>query len=131
MNKKMTIILSFLAVIAVVFLSNINKADCCNTYKKISFDEMDDKIKENDNYLIVDVRTLVEYNEGHIENSVLIPDYEIERINDIEPDKNKTIYVYCRSGNRSKTATNKILEMGYTNVYDVGGIIDYNGNIVK
>lgn len=102
-------------------------------YNKISFEEMDKMIINNkiNDYVILDVRTKEEYENGRIKNSVLIPDYEIERVLNEIPDKSKYIFVYCRSGNRSKTATLKMNSMGYKNVYDVGGINTYKGEIVK
>jgi rhodanese-related sulfurtransferase len=101
-------------------------------YKKISFEKMDQMIKEENinDYYILDVRTKEENEEKKIPNSLLIPDYEIEKILDEIPDKEKYIFVYCRSGNRSKTAVLKINNMGYKNVYDVGGIIDYRGEVI-
>ncbi|MDU3352001.1 MAG: rhodanese-like domain-containing protein, partial [Clostridium sp.] len=82
--------------------------------------------------IILDVRSEEEYNSGHIENSILIPiDKLEEEAENILNDKNKKILVYCRSGNRSKKASNILLEKGYTNVYDFGGIKDWPYEIVK
>ncbi|MDY4605229.1 rhodanese-like domain-containing protein [Clostridium tertium] len=81
---------------------------------------------------MLDVRSEEEYNSGHIENSILIPiDKLEEEAENILNDKNKKILVYCRSGNRSKKASNILLEKGYTNVYDFGGIKDWPYEIVK
>ena len=73
-----------------------------------------------------------EFEEGHIPGAVNIPNETIgtEEIEQL-PDKNKTIYVYCQSGNRSKQASKKLAELGYTNVVEFGGIIDYSGEIEK
>ena len=77
-------------------------------------------------YIILDVRTEEEFAEGHIPGAVLIPDYEIgERAQEMLPDKEQLIFVYCRSGNRSKKASAELAEMGYTNVKEFGGIIDW------
>lgn len=87
---------------------------------------------EESSVIILDVRTPEEYKEGHIEGSILIPDYEIlETAEKILTDKNQTILVYCRSGNRSRKAANNLLYLGYQNVYDFGGIIDWPFEIVK
>ncbi len=101
-------------------------------YNKITFEEMDNMIINNklNNYIILDVRTKEEYESGRIKNSILIPDYEIENVLNEIPDKSTYIFVYCRSGNRSKTATLKMNNMGYQNVYDVGGINSYKGEII-
>lgn len=87
---------------------------------------------EKNEVIILDVRSEEEYNSGHIENSILIPiDKLEEEAENILNDKNKKILVYCRSGNRSKKASNILLEKGYTNVYDFGGIKDWPYEIVK
>lgn len=83
-------------------------------------------------YILIDVRRLDEFEEGHIPGAINIPNESIgtEEIAEL-PDKNQTIYVYCRSGNRSKQASQKLVELGYTNVIEFGGIIDYSGKIEK
>ena len=92
-------------------------------YKRISSEDAKNIIDKNPNAIILDTRTEEEYVEGHIENSILIPDYEMEKRASYElPDKNALILIYCRSGNRSKVVANILIEMGYTNVYDFGGI---------
>lgn len=90
-----------------------------------------DEKSQNKVYLI-DVRTPEEYKEGHIKGSILIPLSELnEKIESSVKDKNSEIIVYCRSGNRSKTASYELLELGYKNVYDLGGIIDWPYEIEK
>lgn len=77
-------------------------------------------------YLLLDVRTPEEYNEGNIEGSVLIPVTELEsRLSEIEEYKDKTVLVYCRSGNRSVTASNILIDNGFTNVHNL--LTGYNG----
>lgn len=84
------------------------------------------------NVVILDVRTLDEYNEGHIDKAILIPDTEIkDQAETTLTDKSATILVYCRSGRRSALASATLVELGYTNVYDFGGIIDWTYEIVK
>ena len=81
---------------------------------------------------IVDVRTEAEYQEGHIENAILVPNESIGEVPpDALPDKEATLLVYCRSGRRSKEASEKLLALGYQNVYDFGGITDWPYDIVK
>ena len=83
-------------------------------------------------YIILDVRTAEEYSEGHIPNAINIPNESIgtEEIPSL-PDKNQLIMVYCRSGRRSKEASQKLVELGYTNIVEFGGIIDWTGETVK
>ena len=100
-------------------------------YKKITSDEAK-KMMESEKTIVVDVRTLEEYNEGHIPNAVSIPLETIE--NEAEAklkNKDDLILVYCRSGRRSREAALKLIEKGYTNVIDFGGIKDWNGEVVK
>ena len=89
-------------------------------------------MEENENYIILDVRTIEEYNEGHIPNAICIPNETIDEdvINKL-PNKDQLILIYCRSGNRSKQAANKLKKLGYTNLIDFGGIIDWKGEIEK
>ncbi len=76
--------------------------------------------------IIVDVRTQAEFEEIRIDDSILIPDYEIaELAPEMLPDKDDLILIYCRSGRRSEIAARILIDMGYTNVYDFGGIIDW------
>ena len=95
-------------------------------------DEIVEIMEENEGYIILDVRTIEEYNEGHIPNAICIPNETIdENVVNILPDKNQLILIYCRSGNRSKQATEKLENLGYTNLIEFGGIMDWKGEIVK
>ena len=83
-------------------------------------------------YIILDVREQYEYDEGHILGAILIPYGEIaDRAEKELPDKNQLILVYCRSGRRSKIAAEELVKLGYTNVKEFGGIIDWEYEIVK
>jgi len=94
-----------------------------NGYQKISPEEAKNKMELDEDVLLLDVRTEQEYKEKHIPRSILVPVDQISMsIEKVITDKNKEIIVYCRSGNRSKSAVNKLLKLGYTNVYDLGGI---------
>ena len=87
---------------------------------------------DNEDLIILDVRTEEEFRQGYIDGAILIPDYELERLAAEKlPDKNATILIYCRSGNRSRIASHLLIKMGYQNVYDFGGILDWHYGIVK
>ena len=95
-------------------------------YRRISAEEAYQMMQDADDYILLDVRRVDEFNEEHIERAVLIPYDEIEnRAAEELPDKNALILVYCRSGRRSETAARALVSMGYTNVYDFGGILDW------
>jgi rhodanese-related sulfurtransferase len=95
-------------------------------YKKITANEAKARIDSGDNIIILDVRTAAEYESGHIQNAILIPNETItDKIPALLPDLDAEILIYCRSGNRSAQAAKKLIAIGYTNVYDFGGIIDW------
>ena len=82
--------------------------------------------------VVVDVRTREEYDGGHIENAVLVPNESIgSEMPETLPDKEATLLIYCRSGHRSKDAAQKLLALGYQSVYDFGGVIDWPYELVK
>ena len=100
--------------------------------KHISMNDIVQIMEENENYIILDVRTQAEYNQGHIPNAICIPNETIdENVVNKLPDKNQMILVYCRSGNRSKQAAEKLKKLGYTNLIEFGGIIDWKGEIER
>ena len=79
-----------------------------------------------ENYVILDVRTQEEFDQSRIPGAILIPDYEIEeKAEEVLTDKDQLILVYCRSGRRSKLAAEALVELGYTNIREFGGIIDW------
>ena len=97
-----------------------------NTYQQITAEEAKNIMDTESDYIIIDARTEEEFAGGHIENAILIPEYEIaERAEKELPDKNQLILVYCRSGRRSKIASDELVKLGYTNVKEFGGIIDW------
>lgn len=101
-------------------------------YEKISAQQAKEMIDKGEYGVILDVRTLEEYNEGHIEGATLLPDNEIkDKVEITLYDKEEVILVYCRSGRRSEAAAKVLVEMGYTKVYDFGGIIDWPYEVVK
>ena len=94
-------------------------------YTTISAQEGKEMIEQGD-IIILDVREQSEYNAGHIENAILLPLGQIEsKAEEIIADKEATIIVYCRSGRRSAEAANKLVKLGYKNIYDMGGIIEW------
>ena len=101
-------------------------------YTQISQEEARDMMAKDDGHIIVDVRRQDEFAEGHIPDAICIPNETIDKMQPAElPDLGAVILVYCRSGNRSKQASQKLADMGYTNVYEFSGIIDWTGEIVK
>ena len=102
------------------------------SYDQISGAEAKALMDSESGYIIIDARTQSEYDEGHIPGAILIPEYEIaDRAEKELPDKNQLILVYCRSGRRSKIAAEELVKLGYTNVKEFGGIIDWEYEIVK
>ena len=102
-----------------------------NSYTQISQEQAKEMMTRDDGHIIVDVRRQDEYDAGHIPGAILIPNENIGTEHPEElPDLNQIILIYCRSGNRSKQAAQKLFDMGYTNIYEFGGIIDWTGEIV-
>lgn len=101
-------------------------------YKNITAEAAKEIMDTETGYVILDVRTAEEFAEGHIKGAILIPNDEItEKAESILPDKNQKILVYCRSGRRSKLAAEALLDLGYTNIWEFGGIIDWPYEIEK
>lgn len=103
-----------------------------STYEQITAEQAKTIMDTEKDYVIIDARTEEEFAEGHIENAILIPEYEIAQRAEKElPDKEQLILVYCRSGRRSKIASEELVKLGYTNVKEFGGIIDWPYAFVK
>ena len=101
------------------------------TYRQIGMEEAIAMMEEETNYIILDVRTLEEFSEGHIPGAINIPNEDIGTAEIPElPNKEQRILVYCRSGNRSKQAAEKLVALGYTNIVEFGGIRDWPGEVV-
>ena len=106
-------------------------APAAGSYRQVSAEEAASIMEEECGYVIVDVRTRAEYAGGHIPGAVCIPNETIGTEKPAElPEPDQLILVYCRSGNRSKQASEKLCAMGYTNVVEFGGIISWTGEIV-
>ena len=103
-----------------------------STYRQINAEEAAAIMEEESSYIILDVRTAQEYSEKHIPGAINIPNETIgtEDIPEL-PDKEQLILVYCRSGNRSKQASEKLVKQGYTNIVEFGGINDWTGDTVS
>lgn len=101
-------------------------------YKRISMDEAKTLMEKEEGYILLDVRTKGEYESGYIPGAINIPLSDIdEKIISFLPDKSQMILVYCRSGNRSREASDKLSKLGYSNILEIGGINAWKGEIVK
>jgi rhodanese-related sulfurtransferase len=127
MKKLIPILLSALMLTGCAGQSNHK----VNTYRQITMDEAVEIMAEERGYIILDVRRPDEYASGHIPNAINVPNETIgtDEIPEL-PDKDQLILVYCRSGRRSKEASEKLVKLGYTNVAEFGGILDWKGEIV-
>ncbi|MDO5133414.1 MAG: rhodanese-like domain-containing protein [Eubacteriales bacterium] len=137
-EKTKTIIASATVLLVLILLSGCSSGgqvmdgdDMFKSYTQISQETAKEMMAQDDGHIIVDVRRQDEYDAGHIPGAILIPNESIgteqpEKL----PDLDQIILIYCRSGNRSKQAAQKLFDMGYTNIYEFGGIIDWTGEIV-
>lgn len=134
MKKYVIMFLAALTVLGLAGCSNKNMNEKDNAaetqihYTQISMDEAVTLMEEESDYIILDVRTPKEFAEKHIPNAINVPNETIgsEPVPEL-PSEDQLILVYCRSGNRSKQASKKLAALGYTNVYEFGGIIDWRG----
>lgn len=120
-----------LLVLALVLTGVTNFAPKTTGYRQVTTEEAVNIMRTEENYVILDVRTAQEFASGHIPGAVLLPNETIGT-EDIPllPDKDQLILVYCRSGNRSKQAAEKLAQLGYTNIVEFGGINSWTGEIV-
>jgi len=120
-----------------VFMALLLLAGCASpaqkasSYRQINMDEAIAMMETESNYIILDVRTLEEFRDKHIPGAINVANETIgsEEIPEL-PDKDQLILVYCRSGNRSKQASEKLAALGYTNIVEFGGINDWPGEVV-
>lgn len=128
--KKLVLFMAVLVML--ISLAGCAADNAPATYISISAADAKEIMDSETGYIILDVRTENEFAEGHIPGAILIPDYDIaERAEAELPDKKQLILVYCRSGRRSKNAAAKLAEMGYSNVKEFGGIIDWSYGTTK
>ena len=127
MKKLIPILLSALMLTSCAGTSN----NQTNTYRQITMNEAATMMAEESGYIILDVRRPDEFAVGHIPNAINVPNESISTAAIPElPDKSQLILVYCRSGRRSKEASEKLVKLGYTNIVEFGGILDWKGEIV-
>ena len=118
-------------VMALIMTTAFILGSCDTGYKQISQDEAMKIMEEESGYLIVDVRRPDEFAEGHIEGAINVPNEGIaEEMPEELPDKDQLLLIYCRTGRRSKEASEKLAKIGYKNVYEFGGINTWPGTIV-
>lgn len=120
-----------LLALALVLTGVTNFAPKTTGYRQVTTEEAVNIMQTEENYVILDVRTAQEFASGHIPGAVLLPNETIGT-EDIPllPDQDQLILVYCRSGNRSKQAAEKLAQLGYTNIVEFGGINSWTGEIV-
>ena len=122
--KKLVFLL--LAVMMLTACGQDKENDQGAVYVNITAEEAKQIMDSEEGYIILDVRTQEEYDEGHIPGAIVISHEEIEeKAEDVLTDKDQLILVYCRSGRRSKLAAEALVELGYTNIKEFGGIIDW------
>ena len=128
--KKLVFLL--LAVMLFTACNHVKENDREVTYMNITAEEAKRIMDIEEGYIILDVRAQEEYDEGHIPGAILIPHTEIDaRAEEVLTDKDQLILVYCRSGRRSKIAAEALVELGYTNIKEFGGIIDWPYEVEK
>ena len=125
-------IIVLVTILMVLTFAGCQKSNQAKVYKQITMDEAIKIMAEQSDYIILDVRTASEYAQGHIPKAINIANESIgtEEIKEL-PDKDQLILVYCRSGNRSKQAAQKLADLGYTNIQEFGGIISWMGEVVR
>lgn len=126
MKKLIPILLSTL-----LFTGCASSNNQANTYRSITMDDAVNMMAQETGYIILDVRRPDEFAAGHIPNAINVPNESIgtDEIPEL-PNKDQLIMVYCRSGRRSKEASEKLVKLGYTNIVEFGGILDWKGEIV-
>lgn len=133
MIKRTALLLMILCLTAVLCgcVGTENSGGTTASYRQISSAEAAELMDSETDYIILDVRTQEEFAAGHIPNAICIPNETIGTDDIPElPDKEQLILVYCRSGRRSKEASQKLADLGYTNIVEFGGIIDWTGETV-
>ena len=120
-------------ILSMMLLSSCGSTgSSANSYRQISMNEAVKMMKDEKNYIILDVRRPDEFAEGHIPGAINVPNEEIGTADIAKlPDKSQLILVYCRSGRRSKEASEKLAGIGYTNIVEFGGILDWKGETQK
>lgn len=132
MKKLRGLVIMLLISLSLFGLTACKDGENNATYEQITPQEAKAIMDTQQDYIIIDARTEEEFAEGHIEDAIMIPEYEIkDRAENELPNKDELILVYCRSGRRSKIASEELVKLGYTNVKEFGGIIDWPYEVVK
>jgi len=138
LNAKTIVYLTMVIILLGIFSGcsnkfiNTNEDGSVASFSSISPEEVKKRLDSGDGIILLDVRTIEEYESGHIEGAILISvDNLKEEAEKKLEDKEIPIFVYCRSGNRSTTASNILVSLGYKNVYNLGGINDWPYEVVK
>lgn len=125
---KYKLLIVSIIILAMFILNSCNKNNQISTpsFTMTTAEEAKEMMDNDDDIIILDVRTKEEYYTGHIKDAILLPyDVIMDKAKQKLPDKSATILIYCRSGRRSKIAAEDLVSLGYTNVYEFGGIIDW------
>ena len=110
-------------IILMMVMGFLTLTGCAKEFDQISAEAAKEMMETQNNVVILDVRTQEEFQEGHIPNAICIPNESIQdQAESVLKDKDQTILVYCRSGNRSKQASQKLAKLGYTQIKEFGGI---------
>ena len=124
--------MSAIILIVALIIFGCAESNPQTSYRQVSSDEAQELMEKSSNYVILDVRTQQEFESGHISGATCIPNETIKTDPPaLLPDKKQTIFVYCRTGRRSKEAAQKLTDMGYENIIEFGGIITWKGKIDK
>ena len=120
----------FSSLVIIFFAANI-LTGCTPNFKAISHEKAQEILAQEKNYILLDVRTLAEYEKKHLPHAILLPIDEIKKGNvaDTLPDKDQKIFVYCWTGRRAEDAAAILFNMGYKNVVNLGGIVDWSGEL--
>ena len=132
MKRMLALLLITLCVLSGCTAQGTGRKEVGMSYTQIDQETAKEIMQRRDGHVIVDVRRQEEFDQGHIPGAVLIPNEQIgtERPEKL-PDRDQVILVYCRSGSRSKQAAQKLADMGYTRVYEFGGISTWPGEVVR
>ena len=115
---------------ALLLLTGCSAGSPNASYQQVEMDNAISMMAEADGWLLLDVRTISEYESGHIPGAICIPNETIgDTRPDALPDTDQLIFIYCRSGNRSKQAAQKLADLGYTNLVEIGGINRWSGEL--
>ena len=124
--------IAVMTLIGILLLTGCGASKAEAAYRQITMSDAVSLMEQESGYIILDVRTPEEFSAGHIPGAINVPN---ETIGDADipqlPDREQLILVYCRSGNRSKQASEKLAALGYTNIVEFGGINDWPGETIS